>query len=210
MILNRPIFNPQPVLLSSNKITLRPLSMGDAEGFFQAGNHAVLWQWVVPNFCASLDTSKNWIKESLEEQQKGNHVPFVIIDNVSNRIIGSTRYCTIRNADHGIEIGYTFISPEFHRTYVNCHAKYLLLQNAFEKLGAIRVELKTHEKNQQSRNAILGIGASFEGILRNLRILPDGSIRNTAIYSIIEQEWPEVKSALLKKMQMTKSDFEVE
>ncbi len=172
MSLNRPTFNPQPVLLSSNKITLRPLSLDDAEGFFLAGNHPVLWQWVVPNFCVSLDIAKNWINESLEEQQKGNHIPFVIVDNNSNRIIGSTRYCSIRQADRGIEIGFTFITPEFQRSYVNTHAKFLLLQHAFEKLGAIRVEIKTHEKNQQSRNAILRIGAKFEGILEICEFCP--------------------------------------
>lgn len=201
MNLNLPEFKPQAVLLSSSKITLRPLTMEDAEGFFQAGNFAELWQWVEPNHCASLTTAKDWIRRSLEEQQNNNQFPFVIIDNESNCIIGSTRYCTIRHADRGIEIGYTFITPKFQRSYVNTHAKFLLLQHAFEQLGAIRVELKTHEKNQKSRNAISRIGAVFEGVMRNHRILSDGNIRSTALFSITEQEWPEVKSNLLLKIQ---------
>lgn len=200
MPINRPDFNPKPVILSSNKITLKPLTMADSAGFYQAGKDSKLCQWVAPNHCLSLAVTKDWIAQSLNEQRQNRHIPFVIIDNESNTIIGSTRYCSIRPADRNIEIGFTFITPEYQRSYVNSHAKLLLLQQAFEKLGAIRVELKTHENNLQSRNAITRIGATFEGILRNHRILANGSLRNTAIFSITEQQWPAVKSALKLKI----------
>ncbi len=196
----RPKFAPKPTVLQTNKVTLRPLTEADAEAFYLAGNYPQLWQWVAPNHCLSLEVSKSWINESLEQQRQGNHVPYVIIDRDSDRIIGSTRYCSIRRQDRGIEIGFTFISPSHQRTHVNTHAKFLLLEHAFESLGAVRVEFKTHEKNDKSRNAIQRIGATFEGILRNLRILPNGNLRNTAIFSITEEEWPTIKQSLKGKI----------
>jgi len=194
------VFEPKPVLLRTDEITLKPLDTDDAEGFYLAGNYPELWRWVAPNHCASIAATKSWIKQSLVEQQLGNHIPFVIIDNSTDTVIGSTRYCSIRPADRGIEIGFTFITPRFQRSFVNTQAKFLLLQHAFESLGAIRVEFKTHEKNEKSRNAIQRIGATFEGVLRNLRILPDGSLRNTAIFSITEKEWPTVKQTFQNKL----------
>lgn len=196
MTQQRPLFSPNPVTLNTEEITLRPLSVNDAEDFYRAGNYAELWQWVTPNRCQSIDATKDWIEYSLDQQQKGLHLAFVIVDNRSQQIIGSTRYCSIRAQDRNLEIGFTFISPQFQRSHVNSQAKFLLLQHAFEQLGAVRVEFKTHQDNMKSRNAISRIGATFEGILRNLRILADGSLRNTALFSITEQEWPEVKAAL--------------
>lgn len=196
----RPDFTPQPITLSSDKITLRPLTLDDSTGFYNAGNFPQLWQWVIPNRCESLAAATQWIKMSLEEQARNQHVPFVIVDNASNKIIGSTRYCTIVPEYRHLEIGYTFITPEFQRTHVNTQAKYLLLKHAFEQLGAVRVSIRTNENNQQSRNAIARIGGKFEGILRNHRVLSDGTLRNTAMFSIIEQEWPAVKTALENKL----------
>jgi len=131
----------------------------------------------------------------------GEHVPFAIFDNDSGQFVGSTRYCSINTADKSLEVGFTFITPEFQRSYINTHAKYCLLKHAFEELGAIRVEFKTHESNNKSRKAIERLGAKFEGVLRNQRILPDGSYRNTAIFSVIATEWPTVKKALQEKME---------
>ena len=193
-------FNPRPITLKARDITLNPLAREDIEGFHSAGNHERLWKWVIPNPCGSLSSTENWIANALNEQQLGHQIPFVITDNHSKKIIGSTRYCSIRRDDRNIEIGHTFITPDFQRTHVNTQAKFLLLKHAFEVLRAIRVEIKTHEKNQQSRNAILRIGAKFEGVLRNNRILPNGYVRSTAIFSITEQEWPQAKADLQAKL----------
>ncbi len=194
-------FNPQPITLASDKVLLRPLQREDAQAFYQAGNYPELWHWVQPNHCLSLATTQRWIEQSLAEQAASKHLPYVIIDKASNQMIGSTRYCSIERANHTLEIGHTFITPAFQRTYVNSHCKFLLLQHAFEQLGAIRVEFKTHQDNNKSRSAIAGIGASFEGIIRNHRILPDGSIRSSAVFSVIDSEWPQVKAGLLAKME---------
>lgn len=190
-------FTPTPVVLTASSITLRPLQRQDAHDLFLAGRASQLWQWVQPNHCASLASTQTWIETSLAAQDKGEHIPFVMVDNDSQSLIGTTRFCAIRREDRNIEIGFTFITPQFQRSYANTQAKYVLLEHAFEVLGAIRVEFKTHENNQQSRQAILRLGASFEGILRHQRILADGTLRNTAIFSIINTEWPRIKARLL-------------
>jgi len=202
-------FEPLPIELTSDKVLIRPLKLEDSEAFFQAGNYPELWRWVQPNHCQSLVSAQQWVTDSIEQQSQGLQIPFAIIDRASGAFIGSTRYCSIRIKERGIEIGHTFIKPKYQRTFVNSHCKFLLLQHAFETLEAIRVELKTHENNHQSRNAIGRLGATFEGIIRNHRILPDGSVRNTAIFSITDQQWPAAKQGLQHKM-MTNHNYEFE
>ncbi|WP_298773857.1 GNAT family N-acetyltransferase [uncultured Shewanella sp.] len=197
MIPNIP-FTPAPTTLTAAKVTLRPMSHQDAHPLFLAGKYSSLWRWVQPNHCTSLVNTQAWIASSLAAQARGEHIPFVIIDNQTHALIGTTRFCSIRREDRNIEIGFTFITPQYQRTYVNTQAKYLLLEHAFESLGAVRVEFKTHENNQKSRQAILRLGASFEGILRHQRILADGTLRNTALFSIIHTQWPRVKARLLQ------------
>ncbi|MCL1127593.1 GNAT family N-acetyltransferase [Shewanella surugensis] len=192
--LNGSSFVVKPLSLTLDKITLRPMVMQDANALLLAGRASQLWRWVQPNHCASLVSITAWIETSLAAQARGEHVPFVIIDNETQVLIGSIRFCSIRAEDRNLEIGFTFIKPEFHRTYANTQAKLLLLTHAFEALGAIRVEFKTHENNQQSRLAILRLGATFEGILRHQRILDDGTLRNTALFSIFILSGPGLKN----------------
>jgi len=194
------MFTSEEIILSTNKVTLRPLTMEHLQDFYQAGSFPDIWTWSLPDKCSSIIATKEWLAYSQSMANKGLHVPFAIFDNSSGEFVGSTRYCSINSTDKSLEIGFTFITPKAQRSYINTHAKYCLLKYAFETLKAIRVELKTHENNEKSRNAILRIGAKFEGILRNQRILPDGSYRNTVIFSIIESEWPNVKENLLTKM----------
>lgn len=191
------MFTVKPVNLSSDRIMLSPLTLDHSEAFHRAANFADIWHWVRANPCTTVAATRLWIEEALAEQQADRQVPFVIIDKSTGTLVGSTRYLSIDAANRGLEIGHTFITPAFHRTFVNRHAKYCLLQHAFEQLGAIRVQFKTHEHNQRSRTAITRMGACFEGIARQQRILPDGKVRNTAIFSIIDSEWPTIKSQLL-------------
>lgn len=194
------MFEPKPVTLSTDKVTVCPLSISHLEDFYRAGCFPDIWRWSLPDKCTSLTTTKAWLDYSQDMLEKGEHVPFAIFDNDSGEFVGSSRYCSIKPEDRNIEIGFTFITPKYQRSYINTHAKYCLLKHAFEALKAIRVEFKTHEDNSKSRNAILRLGAKYEGILRNQRILPDGSFRNTAIFSIIDSEWPSVKQSLEAKM----------
>jgi RimJ/RimL family protein N-acetyltransferase len=120
----------------------------------------------------------------------------VAIHLESGRVAGATRYLNIVPQDRGLEIGGTWYGPEFQRTVVNTECKYLLLSHAFERLGCIRVQLKTDLRNERSQRAIERIGAVKEGVLRNHMILPDGRIRHSVFYSILDTEWPEVKNRL--------------
>jgi len=194
------LFNPHAVTLSTDKVTLCPLTHDHLHQFYQAGSFSEVWRWSLPDKCLSLATTHDWLTYTQEKMAQGEHVAFAIFDNASGEFVGSTRYCDIHRQDHNLEIGFTFITPKYQRSYINTHAKYCLLQHAFEDLNAIRVQFKTHELNQKSRKAIARLGASFEGIVRNQRILSDGSIRNTALFSIIDSEWPAVKQQLINKM----------
>lgn len=194
------MFAPKPTTLGTSKVTLQPLTIEHATDFYNAGSFPDIWTWSLPDKCTSIAATKDWLSYSQKMTEQGQHVPFAIVDTASGRFVGSTRYCSINAEDKSIEIGFTFITPEFQRSYINTHAKYCLLKHAFETLGAIRVEFKTHQKNTKSRNAIARLGAHFEGILRNQRILSDGSYRNTAIFSVIVCEWPAVKEGLQNKM----------
>ena len=194
------MFSPTAVELSTDKVALRPLLPEHLEAFYRAGSFPEIWRWMQPNPCASLAAAEAWLALSQQKYREGQHVPFAIFDKATGTLVGSSRYCHIDRDNRGLEIGFTFVTPAFQRTYVNTHAKYCLLAHAFEQLGAIRVQFKTHEKNQPSRTAIARLGAVFEGIMRNQRILPDGSFRNSALFSITQAEWPGVKHQLQARM----------
>jgi len=193
---------PQPITLSNDVVTLIPMTMDYVEDFYKAGIDDIVWKWVPPHKCATIETAKEWVAYSLEQVAKGEQVMFGIIDNASGQFVGSTRYCTIDVENSGIEIGYTFVNPQFQRSKINSNAKLLLLTHAFETLGAVRVQLRTHEKNQKSRNAISRLGLKFEGILRHHRLLSTGEYRDTALFSLLNSEWPQAKSNLEDKIAM--------
>ena len=140
------------------------------------------------------------MRAALELQKAGQQLPFVTVVNDGNIVVGSTRYMNIDALNHRLEIGTTWLSRSWQRTFVNTHAKFLMLQHAFETLGCIAVEWRTHVLNTQSRAAIERLGAKFDGILRSHMIMPEGSIRDTAVYSVIRAEWPEVKATLEGRM----------
>jgi RimJ/RimL family protein N-acetyltransferase len=144
----------------------------------------------------SPETARAYVDQALKELAAGVSLPFVTIDRASGNAVGSTRYMNIEAPHRRLEIGTTWIGKSFQRTAINTEAKYLMLRHAFETLKCIAVDLRTHEKNVQSRAAIERLGAKLDGLLRNHRIMPDGSLRNTATYSIIDTEWPAVKERL--------------
>jgi RimJ/RimL family protein N-acetyltransferase len=127
-------------------------------------------------------------------------LPYATIERSTDRIVGSSRYLNLVPADLRLEIGWTWIDPAFQRTSVNSEAKLLMLGHAFDDLGCRRVELKTDALNAQSRAAILGIGASFEGIFRKHMVMPGGRARDTAYYSILDDEWPRVRDRLRARL----------
>jgi RimJ/RimL family protein N-acetyltransferase len=148
----------------------------------------------------TADDMAAYVELALKEQANGMSLPFAQIEKATGRLIGSTRYMNIDRVHHRVEIGCTWIGREWQRTAANTEAKYLLLRHAFETLGCMRVELKTDSLNDKSRAAILRIGAKEEGIFRNHMITSTGRIRHTVYFSVIDSEWPEVKSRLERKL----------
>lgn len=187
----------KPVTLETSLLKLVPMTLAHLNGYCLAGNYPQVWQHMPINRCQSHDIAKSWMEEAIDEMEQGQQLAFITIDKKTEAIIGSTRLFRLNEKDHSIELGHTFITPDFQRSYVNSHAKFLMLQHAFETLKMVRVEICTHENNQQSRTAIGRIGGHFEGVLRKHRRTPNGQYRNTALFSIIDEEWPRVKQQLL-------------
>ena len=185
--------------LLGEKVKLILLEKSHAEQIVDAASDGELWNLLVTSV-PSKDTVESYIQFALAEQATGKGMPFVIIDKNSNTIIGSTRYCNATPEHRRLEIGYTWYSKSYQRTGVNTECKLLLLQHAFEVLDCIAVEFRTNIHNIASKNAVQRLGAKQDGILRNHRINPDGSIRDSVVYSITNQEWKSVKIALQDKM----------
>jgi len=191
--------NIHPVTLDGRIVRLEPLALSHVEALCEVGLDASLWRWV-PTPVGSRDDMQAYVEQALAEQARGTSLPFAIVEKASGRIVGCTRFGNISAADRRLEIGWTWVAASQQRSGVNTEAKLLLLTHAFESLGAFRVELKTDVLNERSRAAILRIGASQEGILRRHIITHSGRVRDTVYFSILDQEWPEVKQRLEEKL----------
>ena len=195
-----PTFDPRSVQLSSRFIRLEPLAMGHAAALFAASQDEVIWRWLPLPMFASVAAVETFIADALREQAAGNVVAFATVRQSDGVVVGSTRFLDIRRPHRALEIGWTWLAIAAQRTAVNTEAKFLMLQHAFEVHGAVRVQLKTDERNEKSRAAITRLGAKFEGILRNYQTRAhDGYVRNTAMFSITDAEWPAVKAGLEAK-----------
>jgi RimJ/RimL family protein N-acetyltransferase len=188
-----------PVMLEGRHVRLEPMvhERVDAivEALSAAAANGAMWESRVTTIPRPEQT-RGYVLQALKELDAGISMPFVTIDRASGKAVGTTRYMNVEAEHRRLEIGTTWIGKSFQRTAINTEAKYLMLRHAFESLKCIAVDLRTHEKNVQSRAAIERLGAKLDGLLRNHRILPDGSLRNTATYSIIDAEWPAVKARL--------------
>jgi RimJ/RimL family protein N-acetyltransferase len=191
--------NVEPVTLAGRHIRLEPLTLEHHAALCDIGLSDDIFRWYTKPL-RSRDDMLEFIQTALQWQADGTALPFVTIDQSGGRPVGSTRYMNIDKPNRHVEIGSTWIAPPWQRTAVNTEAKYLMLRHAFETLGCIRVELKTDALNQRSRDAILRIGAKYEGIFRNHMVCVDGRLRNSAWYSIIDSEWPQVKAALEERL----------
>jgi RimJ/RimL family protein N-acetyltransferase len=179
-------------VLKGQRVRLEPLSLDHAEGLFEAGRDPEVWTWLSGPQPQSLDDVRADITKTLAQPDR---VAWAQLD-AGGRVAGTTSYYEIEPRNRNLYIGYTWIGTPWHRTGLNNEAKFLLLQRAFEDLGAIRVGWHTHAKNLRSQAAIERLGAHREGTMRNHKILHDGSIRDTALYSMIDTEWPTCKARL--------------
>jgi RimJ/RimL family protein N-acetyltransferase len=185
--------------LQGSRITLRPLQYTDADALVHAAADGELWNLTV-TVVPSPTTVDAYLKKALDGRDAGTVLPFVIVLKDTGEMIGSTRLWKIDRLNRKLEIGSSWISARWQKTFVNTEAKYLLLRHAFEVLDCVRVQFTTDEHNQASRQAILRLGAQQEGIVRHERIMPDGRKRNSVRFSIIDEEWPGVRRNLEQKL----------
>ena len=188
---------PDRVTLRNEVVTLEPIE-----------------NWHAPDLCASLDDDvfsfmpmRSSVKTLSEvrryvefQQRRTETIAFAVIDNATGRAIGSTSFMGIRSEHRALEIGSTWITKSARGTRVNPAMKHLMLSHVFDALGTVRVELKTDARNLRSRSAILKLGALYEGMLRAHMIMPDGALRDTAVYSITRDEWPMVDAGLRARL----------
>ena len=186
-----------PVVLEGRIVRLEPLRRDHLDGLAEVAFEPALWQYTLarPVDAAGLEA---WIRTALANAEAGIEVPFATIDRATERAIGSTRYLNIVPEHRRFEIGWTWLATSAQRTGANREAKLLQLTHAFEDLDANRVEFKTDSLNDKSRTALLGIGASFEGIFRNHMVMPDGRLRHSAYYSVTREDWPTVRARLIE------------
>lgn len=188
----------QPTLTAS-AVELRPLQAADAPALLEAAADGELWAMkltVIPG----QDTVERYVATALAGRDAGTVMPFAIVRRETGRIVGSTRFWKIDRANRKLEIGHTWLGLSAQCSALNTEAKYLLLRHAFEAMACVRVQFTTDELNERSRAAILRIGARQEGVVRHERIMPDGRKRNSVRFSIIDDEWPEVKAMLERRL----------
>jgi N-acetyltransferase len=186
---------PEPCTLEANGIRLEPLSQDHAAGLEGAARDGELWQLRVTSVPEPGDTA-NYIAAALKGYQDGHMLPFAVRDVATGAVIGTTRYHDIVAAVERLEIGYTWYGKRWQRTHVNTTCKLLLMQHAFETLGAQLVGWRTDNYNFASQRAIERLGARRDGVLRHHALRRDGTVRDTVMYSLAAGEWPEVKAHL--------------
>jgi RimJ/RimL family protein N-acetyltransferase len=184
-----------PVTLTGRFVRLEPLTHGHLEALARVAFDPSIWTWM-PATVGDLASLERWLDEAIATERTGTALPFVTVRLDGNVAVGSTRFMNISARDGRVEIGGTWIAPAYQRSAVNTEAKYLMMKHAFETLGATRVELKTHSKNERSRRAIERIGGVYEGMHRKHMLHQDGSRRDTVWYSILDDEWPGVRAKL--------------
>ncbi len=189
----------KPVTLEGIYVRLEPLTLEHLPGLCEVGLDPELWRWT-PNIQRTPDDMRAYVLGALRAQELGSALPFAIVERSSDTIVGSTRFGNIDHEHMGVEIGWTWLGRRWQRTPLNTEAKYLMLRHAFEKLGCIRVAFKTDSLNERSRHAIQRLGAREEGVFRNHMVTYSGRIRHTVYFSIINSEWPLVKSHLEDKL----------
>ena len=191
-----PLPTPLPaVTLEGRLVRLEPMSRNHLAGLAEVAFDPELWRWTIarPTDRAALEA---WMSSAMANAAAGTELPFVTVDRATGRPIGSSRFMSIVPEHLRLEIGWSWVAHAWQRSGANREAKLLMLTHALETLGCNRVEFKTDSLNEGSRAALLGIGATFEGIFRNHMVMPAGRLRHSAYYSVVVDEWPEIKRRL--------------
>jgi RimJ/RimL family protein N-acetyltransferase len=191
--------DPLAPVLAGAIVRLEPLGPHHADALFDASRDPAIWRWM-RSYPASRQSFDAWFEEALRASADREEFAFATVRVTDDVPIGSTRFLALRPQDLGLEIGWTWLNPSAWRTGANVEAKLLQLAYAFEELGCIRVELKTHAENQRSRDAMTAMGAWFEGIHRKHRIVPGIGIRDTAWFSVVDDDWPAMRQRLRARL----------
>jgi RimJ/RimL family protein N-acetyltransferase len=197
---DHPPFRPLPVVLQGRFVRLDPIRPEHFEPLWQVAEDKEIWKWMLNEIPRKPEEFRSYFDPMLEAGRIGTAVPFAVIRLEDEKVVGSTRLFDFRAPERALEIGYTWYGPSARGTAVNPECKLLLLEHCFEVLLANRVQLKTDERNTRSQAAMVKMGARFEGILRHFQARYDGWCRNTAMFSIIPSEWPEVKAGLEERL----------
>jgi N-acetyltransferase len=187
------------IKLEGPTVKLVPMEIGQLDELWNAGQLQEIWEFTSSKI-RSKDDMRAAIKAAADEREDGTQYPFVVVDKETGKIIGSSRYLVISEVHKTLEIGWTWYHPDYWRTRVNTETKFLMLRHAFEEMGMNRVQFCTDSRNIRSQKAIARLGAVKEGILRKHRIIADGYVRDTVVFSIIKEDWKMVKSLLQEKM----------
>jgi RimJ/RimL family protein N-acetyltransferase len=184
-------------------VVVEPLSSDHEAGLIAAASDPDMFRWMPVDMASSRDALREWVAATLASAEAGLEVPYVILaadSSVPGRVLGSTRFLDLRLEHLRAEIGWTWVTRGAWRSGVNVETKLLLLTHAFENIGLRRVEFKTDARNERSRGALLALGATFEGIFRKHMVVRDGDARDSAYYSVIDDEWPTVKHHLQQRL----------
>ncbi len=179
---------------------VEPLALEHEAGLIAAASESALFAWMPVDMASSPDAVRGWLQATLESAHAGRDVPFAIRDADTGEVVGSTRFLELRLEHLRAEIGWTWLRRESWSTGINVETKMLLLGRAFEDVGLRRVEFKTDARNERSRGALLALGAQFEGILRKHMVVRGGGPRDSAYYSVIDDEWPPLREQLRQRV----------
>jgi N-acetyltransferase len=182
------------------RVVVEPLAAEHEAGLLEAAVAPEMFQWMPVDMASSRDALHEWVSVTLAAAEAGREVPYTILAADSGRVLGSTRFLDLRLEHLRAEIGWTWVTRGDWRSGVNVETKLLLLGHAFESAGLRRVEFKTDARNERSRGALLALGAQFEGIFRKHMVVRDGGARDSAYYSVIDDDWPGVKQALQARL----------
>jgi RimJ/RimL family protein N-acetyltransferase len=193
-------------VLEGKIVRLEPLGRYHEAGLFEAAKDERIWRWMPYDASESGDTFHAWLEDALAASEAGTEGAFATVNAHTGRPVGSTRYLTLRPEHRVLEIGWTWLSPACWQTGANVEAKLLMLEHAFEDLGCLRVEFKTDASNERSRAALAALPAQFEGVFRKHMLVRGGERRDSAYYSIIDDEWPEVRENLERRLDATRRE----
>jgi RimJ/RimL family protein N-acetyltransferase len=186
--------------LEGDLVALEPLERRHEDALWEASRDPRTWTWLAIVQPADRAALRAWLEEALEAAAAGRERPLVTISHEGGGVVGSTRYMALRPEHRSVEIGWTWLHPAAWRTGANVEAKLLMLRHAFERWGCRRVELKTDALNERSRRAIEALGATFEGVHRRHMLVRAGENRDTAWYSVLDDEWPAVRERLRARL----------